>query len=33
MKPIPMGDKVIKIKKSLLTNEQVRQLRDSIIHD
>ena len=30
MKPINLGDKVIKIKKSLLTNEQVRQLRDSI---
>ena len=30
MKPIPLGDKVIKIKKSLLMNEQAHQLRDSI---
>ena len=33
MKPIPLGDKVIKIKKSLLMNDQIRQLRDSITHN
>ena len=33
MKLIPLGDKIIKIKKSLSMNEQVRQFYESINHN
>ena len=33
IEPITLGDKVIKIKKFLLMNEKVCQLRDSITHN
>ena len=33
IKPIPLGGKVIKLKKYLLMNEQVCQLRDIITHN